>query len=258
MSKRLDISDILRSYPRERPPLTPRHRACYVEEYLRNRAGSGPLTSVKMKLESWMHLQVARVQRDGPVLELGAGTLNHLAFEPSSSEYDVVEPFESLWRDSPHIHRVRRLYAAIDEAPTARAYARIFSIAVLEHLTDLPVVVAMCGLRLQPDGIFQAGIPTEAGFLWGAAWRTTTGPAYRLRTGLPYAAIMRHEHVNSASEIARVLKYFFERVLTRRFPLPYYHASFYTYLEASGPRLDRCEAFRLARTESVESPPKDA
>ena len=31
------------------------------------------------------------------ILEIGAGTLNHLKYEKNFSEYDIVEPFKNLF-----------------------------------------------------------------------------------------------------------------------------------------------------------------
>ena len=122
-------------------------------------------------------------------------------------------------------------------------YHRIISIAVLEHLTDLPGVVARSARLLAPAGHLKAAIPSEGGILWSLGWRGTTAIAYRLRTGLPYAPVMRHEHLNTAQEITSVVRYFFSDVRLRRFPLPIHHLSFYTALDATGPRLDRCQEF---------------
>jgi hypothetical protein len=46
---------------------------------------------------------------------------------------------------------------------------RIFSVGVLERMTDLPKAIALTDLHLQEDGQFQATIPSEGGFAWGAA-----------------------------------------------------------------------------------------
>ena len=54
---------------------------------------------------------------------------------------------------------------------------------------------------------------------------------------------MRHEHVNNANEIIAIVRHFFEDVRIRRFPTPFHHASFYSYLEAQRPRRDLASAF---------------
>jgi hypothetical protein len=232
---------LLRSYPRSRPPLSEAHRERYLKDYEENRHGRTLATGIVQKLEAWMHRRVAAAGRPGDsLLEIGAGTLNHLAYESGFARYDFVEPFEALWRESPALSRTTSQYGDIREVPVSMRYHRIVSIAVLEHLTELPAVVARAALLLSPDGLFQAGIPSEGGMLWGLAWRYGTGIPYRLRTGLDYATLMRHEHVNSAREILAVARHFFERVETARFPLPAEHLSFYTYFDAQAPRLERC------------------
>lgn len=188
-----------------------------------------------------MHWRVAALSGT-PTLELGAGTLNHLRFERALGAYDVVEPFAALWRDSPEAGKVRRFYAAQDEIPRQPAYARIVSVAVLEHMIDLPRELALSGLLLQPDGVFQAGIPSEGGFLWWLGWRATTGITYGLRNRLDYGVVMRHEHVNRAREIEALVCHVFRDVRRVRFPTPFLQGSLYTYLEARVPDLERCRA----------------
>jgi len=239
------VTALLASYPRVRPPLSPEHRALYVEHHRANRLGASPLQAMALRLESWMHRQVSAgwPSRTDSILEIGAGTLNHVAYEPACRHYDVVEPFEALYADSPQRSRVAAIYADIRDVPPQNRYGRVLSVAVLEHLTDLPAVVARGGLLMAPGGMFQAAIPSEGGFLWGATWRCTTGVVFRLRTGLDYASLMRHEHVNDAGEILETLHHFFSFVRVRRFPLSLHHLSLYTYVEATEPRTEACAAF---------------
>jgi len=190
-----------------------------------------------------MHRTVAAAPAGTAVLELGAGNLNHVPYEKQVAVYDAVEPMTVLWKESASRSLIRRIYGDISAIEPGRSYDRIISVAVLEHLTELPHIVARCGMLLRPGGRFQAGIPSEGGFLWGLGWRTTTAVAYRLRHGEDYGRLMRHEHVNTAREVEAVLGYFFERVALRRFPLPGLHWSFYTYFEAEHPRTGQCKEF---------------
>jgi SAM-dependent methyltransferase len=195
-----------------------------------------------MRLERWMHRKISDVPSADAILELGAGTLNHVRLEMPASGYDAVEPFRELWEGRPERQLIRAMYEDIEDIPSGTRYGKIVSVAVLEHLTDLPRVIARCGLLLSPGGVFQAGVPTEGGALWGLAWRVTTALAFRLTRGLDYSRIMRHEHLNSAQEIEAIVGYCFEEVSLTRFPLPWRHASFYTYLEARRPRTGQCRA----------------
>lgn len=241
------IEALLASYPRVRPPLTPAHERIHAAEYKRNRDARGSVVSAAARLERWMHHRVAAGRNlPGPVLELGAGTLNHLPYEPAAQPYDVVEPLSEWVETSPHRSRVRHVWSSLADVPVpatdADRYGRVISIATLEHMTDLPAEIARAAMLMREDGVFQAGIPSEGGFLWWCAWRFVTGTAYYLRNKLDYAVIMRHEHVNTAPEIVRVLRHLFREVRIDRFPLPWRHSSFYTYIEASVPRIDFARA----------------
>ena len=242
MGRKVGLNELIASYPRSRPELPLAQAESYVEHYRSNRAGKRGVSRIVANLEAWMHRRVAQGAAGGSVLEIGAGSLNHVPYQADAAVYDAVEPFRELWEDSPYRARVRRIYADLAEVPSTQRYDCILSVAVLEHLTELPFVLARAGLLLGPDGSFRAGFPSEGGMLWGLAWRLTTGVEYRIKRGLDYGAIMRHEHVNTAAEILALLEYFYEYREVRRFPLPFTHLSFYTAVIARRPRIDRCRA----------------
>ena len=240
----MDIEKLISSYPRSRPPLTPAHEAIYVQEYVKSRAEKAgrPLVSrIFSAAAHWMHHRVASINA-GTVLEIGAGTLNHLKFEKSARPYDVVEPFIKLYEQGQDKGRIRKRFDDIQDIPSGQKYNRVISIATFEHLTDLPRAIAKSGLLLEPDGHLQIAIPSEGGLGWGLAWRLTTGLAYRARTGLDYKTLMRHEHINRASEIVALSEHFFGTVKKSHFPLPGLQLSVFTYLECSEPNLDRCKS----------------
>jgi hypothetical protein len=87
---------LLARYPKIRPVLPPAIAAIYLRQYTENRSGKTAAASAAQRLESWMHRQVAADLVDGvprETLELGAGMLNQLAYEPPGGAYDIVEPF---------------------------------------------------------------------------------------------------------------------------------------------------------------------
>jgi hypothetical protein len=188
-----------------------------------------------------MHKSVGGPAKGCRVLELGAGNLNHMPYLLATDAYDIVEPFKALWECSPRLSEIRQIYSDIREIPGGTIYDCILSVAVLEHLEDLPLTLARTGLLLGKGGTFRAGFPSEGGFLWGLGWRLTTAVAYRVQRGLDYSAIMRHEHLNSADEILTLLKYFFDHVEVSRFPLPFHHLSFYVAIHAANPLVERCQ-----------------
>jgi len=246
MSGARDLEAVLARFPKTRPPLSPKLEAIYARQYLENRSGETPAASLAQRLESWMHRQVAADVRNartvGATLELGAGTLNQLAYEPGCGAYDIVEPFEALYRDSPLKGGLRATYADIAEVPQDQAYARITSVAALEHICDLPLVLARAARRLAPGGALRAAIPSEGGFLWTLGWRATTGLEFRLRHGLDYGELMAHEHVNDARDIETLVRALFEEVTVRSFGLGR-QLSLYRFIEARKPRLDLAAAW---------------
>lgn len=245
---RAQIDGILASYPRTRPHLDQKHQAIYAEQYKINREGLTFVDRASQTLERWMHKKVGRIQ-GGSILEIGAGTLNHIPFERDFKHYDIVEPFNDLYLGKKELESVRLSYDSIQDVPEASRYQRIISIAVLEHLTDLPADVAKSALLLEEGGVFQCGIPSEGGLLWWLGWRFSTGIGYYLRTGLDYGVIMRHEHLNNAREIIAVIRHFFGQVTVSRFPAPFSQLSLYSYIEARQPRCDVARAFLESNVE---------
>ena len=174
------------------PELPEGSRDVYKRAYLQSRNGVGLLYRLTQRLEAWMHCRVAARSHPGEaVLEIGAGTLNHLPWENVGRVYDVVEPFVELFEHQPAAERLSTFFADIAEVPRERTYDRIISIATLEHVVDLPSLVAEAGLHLRTGGHFSAGIPSEGGMLWGFAWRVSVAPWFRIRTGLHYGDLMR-------------------------------------------------------------------
>ena len=243
MSHARDLETVLARFPKSRPPLPPALQAIYTRQYKENRAGETPAASASQRLERWLHRQVAadvtskEAMGPKPTLEIGAGTLNQLNFEPANPAYDIVEPFEELYSDSPLKGRVRSTYADIADVPAGAAYDRIVSAATLEHICDLPLVLARAARLLTDGGVVRSAIPSEGGFLWKLGWMCTTGLEFRIRHGLDYGLMMAHEHVNDALEIETLLRALFEDVEIRSFGLGR-QLSLYRFLAARKPRLD--------------------
>jgi hypothetical protein len=231
-------------FPKTRPPLPKEIAAIYATQYKSNREGKTAASSLSQRFESWMHKQVAQdVARDSipkTTLELGAGTLNQLSHEPELGPYDIIEPFKELYTNSPILKRVRNVYSDISEVPLTARYDRITSVATFEHICNLPQVVARAGLLLAPGGNLRTAIPSEGTPLWTLGWKMTTGLEFRLKHGLDYGQLMKHEHVNKAKEIERVIRYFFKQVEGRVFGVAKY-LSLYQFYVGKNPDLSRCQ-----------------
>jgi hypothetical protein len=231
-------------FPKTRPPLPKEIAAIYATQYKSNREGTTAAASLSQRVESWMHKQVAKdvAHNSAPkaTLEIGAGTLNQLAHEPELGPYDIIEPFKELFANSTSLKRVRNVYSDISEVPLTARYDRITSVATFEHICNLPQVVARAGLLLAPGGNLRTAIPSEGTPLWTLGWKMTTGLEFRLKHGLDYGLLMKHEHVNKAKEIEAVIRYFFKHVDCRVFGVSKY-LSLYQFYACRDPDLAKCK-----------------
>src|SRR4051794_39124318 len=117
-------------FPKQRAPLPPEYAAIYLQHYRNSREGSSTVLGLAKRAESWMHKKVAEdLGHSGPktTLEIGAGNLNQLPYEPEASPYDIVEPFRELFEGSPQLERVRNIYNDVSEIPRESRYNRITS-----------------------------------------------------------------------------------------------------------------------------------
>ena len=241
-----NLEKIIQQYPKSRTILPDKQKNIYHKEYKLNREGQTLTSSISQKLESWMHRRLSH-SSSGRTLELGAGTLNHLEYEirqGSLESYEIVEPMKILYRDKPElISLLSSRYEDISEVSFSQRFNRIISVATLEHITNLPEVIARSVLLLKNEGVFHHGIPSEGGFLWGLSWRCSTGLSYKLRTGEDYQNIMEHEHVNNFNEIVTLVSHFFEYVEIHFFPLQDRHLSLYSEIFAKGPKKKKAISF---------------
>ncbi len=236
---------ILNKFPKKRIELPEAYQKIYKEHYLMNREGKYKTTSLSQRLESWMHKKIAEdvlgVSQKKSTLEIGAGTLNQLQYEPAVGMYDIVEPFKSLFEGNPLLDRIRNIYNDIHEINNVK-YERITSIAVFEHIMNLPEVVAKAALLLDDkSGHLRVAIPNEGTIMWKLG-TMVTGYEFKKKNGLDYKILMQYEHVNTAKDIEDVLKYFFEDVKCSVFGISK-GLAFYRFYDCSKPQLDRVNAY---------------
>lgn len=234
-------------FPKIRPSLPEEIKKIYTRQYKLNREGKTKASFWAQWMEVWMHKQVAKdvleIQKSEKVtLELGAGTLNQLSYEPFVNIYDIVEPFSALYATSPTLKRIRNIYSDISEVPDNARYDRITSVATLEHICNLPEVIARSALLLNRDGVFRASVPSEGTFLWKLGWKLTTGLEFWWKYNLDYGLLMQHEHVNNVSEIEEVLGFFFAHIKCKVFGFSK-GISLYRYYECHNPNLKRCNKY---------------
>lgn len=237
----------LSRFPKVRPPLPPEIAEIYSKHYKSNREGKTAAASLAQRAEAWMHKKVASdvvgvPGSDIATLEIGAGTLNQLPYESTVGPYDIVEPFAELYKGSQHLARVRYVYADLTDIPVDTRYDRITSIAAFEHILNLPDVVARCGMLLAPTGNLRAAIPSEGTLLWTLGWKLTTGLEFKLKYGLDYGLLMRHEHVSTAKEICKVLEHFFDDVVSNACGVSN-SLSLYQFYSCKKANIERCRNY---------------
>ncbi|WP_394966147.1 hypothetical protein [uncultured Helicobacter sp.] len=106
------------NFPKVKNPLPDAYQAIYEEHYKSNRSGEGVANGMAQKLERWLHHKVAKDTKDiggYRTLEIGAGTLNQISYEHNLSHYDIIEPFETLYQDSPKLQYVNAIYQDITQ-----------------------------------------------------------------------------------------------------------------------------------------------
>lgn len=240
--------NILLKFPKKRKELPTAYKEIYTEHYLINREGKSAATSYSKKLENWLHKMIAKDVIDMEIqkttLEIGAGTLNQLVFEPGHCSYDIVEPFSELYEKSPRLMSVRNIYSDISEIKDV-AYDRITSVAVFEHIVDLPSVVAHAALLLNDGGCLRSAIPSEGTPLWKLGTKIT-GYEFKKKYNLDYEVLMDYEHVNTAKEIEDVLNYFFEQTEKNNFGISKY-LSLYQFYEHKYPKVDLAKEYLSSR-----------
>tara|TARA_B110000971_G_scaffold97875_1_gene100750 strand:+ start:399 stop:1112 length:714 start_codon:yes stop_codon:yes gene_type:complete len=225
-----EYQNLLKKFPKIRPTLSQKYKDIYNQHYISNREGNGFANLLSQKMEAWMHKKTSSINGKN-ILELGAGNLNHIVYENDYNNYDIVEPFSDLYKDSPNLSSVRNIFNSLSEVNNK--YDKILSIATLEHLVDLPKEIQLCKNLLQEEGIFQVAIPCEGELAFRLGWMLTTGITFRIKYNLDYARLMQYEHINSINEIYNILENNFSIVKFQRSPFlfPLKHFSFYAYFE---------------------------
>ena len=174
-TKRVATSNLFSTFPKSALHSHPEFAAIYLKHYRNSREGNSKVLSLAKRAESWMHRKLAEDVKSGlpkSTLEIGAGTLNQLPYEPQSNPYDIVEPFHDLYESSPNLLASGIFTMTSWTFPDGAKYERITSVAVLEHICNLPEVIARSGLLLVEGGQFRAGIPSEGTILWRLGWKS--------------------------------------------------------------------------------------
>jgi SAM-dependent methyltransferase len=234
--------NLFEQFPKKRTELPEEYRTIYERHYMENRNGKTKMSSLSQLMENWLHKSVSRSSdKNKKTLEIGAGTLNQLKWE-KAEVYDIIEPFISLYENSPEINRINKFYNDIADIDISEKYDRIISCACFEHILNLPEVIAKTCFLLNRGGALCISIPNEGRFLWKIAYKFTTGIEFKKRYNLNYDIIMKFEHVNTADEIENLLKYFYKKISLKLFGINKTF-SFYRYYECNEPDIEKAKKY---------------
>jgi len=234
------------SFPKTRKELPPEFTTIFKSYFIKNRQGATIATSLSMRMEKWLHVKVAEDVMDGKssnltTLEIGAGMLNQIPYEPVTGKYDIVEPNDELYGGSVNLGRISKVFADISEIPAETKYDRITSIAAFEHILDLPKVVAKTATLLKKNGFLRVSIPNEGTLLWKLG-TYVTGYEFKRMYGLDFQVFVKNEHVNTADEIDAVLNYFFRYVSTSVLGISK-RLAFYRFIRCADPDVKKAEEY---------------
>jgi hypothetical protein len=242
-----EINYILSKFPKKKPPLAQFYRDNYNSFYDNNRNAKSLVTKISSYLEQWMHLVISSNNKinNPKILEIGAGTLNHIPYEKKYQTYDIIEPYVDMYKNTSLLSRVNNIFTSIYDVPPNFKYDLIISIATLEHVEDLPAILVKAAdlLDNNSDASLKIAIPSEGSFLWYLAWRFGTGLGFWLKYGKSYKPFMNYEHINSSHEIESLIHFFFKDITVKRFPFEAFHLSLYTYIEASNLNLNNIKYY---------------
>ena len=235
--KNNQIQNILNLFPKQRPPLPRKIKKIFNKIYKENR-----INYIISFAERWMHKSIHELNSIKKTLEIGAGTLNHFEFEKINNNYDIIEPKKYLYKNSIQKKKIRKILPNL-KACKKQYYDRIISIAVLEHMTELPKFLAESSFYIKNNGYHSHSVPCE-GHLFNFASSIVSGIPFYLKHRISYRYIMKHEHVNNFDEIISLIKFFYKKVKIK-YSYPFYtkYLSFYANITFKHPNKERVKKF---------------
>jgi hypothetical protein len=112
------LERIFARFPKIQPPLPKEYKEIYLQNFLAQRTGGEFSSENRYPSREWNHQRVVREGRPGGrILEIGAGTINHLPLEKDFESYDIVEPMEEPYQNSDNLEKVRAIYPDISAVP---------------------------------------------------------------------------------------------------------------------------------------------
>lgn len=240
---KISLKSVLNKFPKKRPKLSKPIKNIFDIEYRKNRTNYFSQLS-----ESWLHYSIKgrSCNINCLTLEIGAGTLNHLKYECKKNleDYSIIEPKKYLFKSNKLKNSVTNIYKSFDKLPKNK-FDRIISCAVLEHLEDLPMYLVKTAVAMKKNGYQSHSIPCEGYPTWQVAWNVASAVPFKIRTGLDFKEIQKHEHLNNYDEIVLLIKHFYNKCeIKHSYPLffsPFF--SLYANITFSGPNYNSIKKY---------------
>ena len=163
------------------------------------------------RIEEFNHGYVARLlhEQGSKTLEIGAGLGEHAKFEElRTQDYYCLEYRESFCEQLRNKMPKNRVFCGDIQKRQAWSdgfFDRVIAIHVLEHLPDLPKALEEICRLLKDGGVFDVVIPCEGSLLYSLARKVSAERVFVKNFKMDYLPIILNEHVNTYSEIHRLL-----------------------------------------------------
>ncbi|MBF0143484.1 MAG: class I SAM-dependent methyltransferase [Magnetococcales bacterium] len=160
----------------------------------------------------------------GRVLEVGAGTGQHLSFVRHRFDtYLMTDINADLLAQAGRKHEgtpgVRfEVRDATDLGYEEASFDRVISVYNLEHLPFPHRVIEGWRRLLRPGGTLSIAFPTEGGVAWRLGRHLTTRRSFT-RWGLDLDYIIAREHINTCANLVSLVRHYFPDLRQTWFPL---------------------------------------
>ncbi|WP_027925675.1 class I SAM-dependent methyltransferase [Pseudomonas sp. URMO17WK12:I12] len=163
----------------------------------------------------------------GRVLEIGAGTGEHLPFVRHTFDHYILSDL-----DGTTLERAKEKLAGkydqkvsfVTQAGSELEYPdntfdRVVAVHVLEHICQPHLVLKEWRRVLKQGGILSILIPTDPGMAW--RFGRHLGPRKKaIAQGIAYDYVMAREHVNSCNNLIALLRHYFPGSTESWWPFP--------------------------------------
>lgn len=163
----------------------------------------------------------------GKILEIGAGTGEHLAFvkhgfdEYTLSDLDpkTLSSAENKLANYPQGKLKFEVQSGNRLSYPDSTFDRVIASHVLEHIYQPHLALKEWSRVLKPGGTLSILIPTDPGIAWRLGRHL--GPRKNaLAQGIAYDYIMAREHVNSCNNLIAILRHYFVDSVENWWPFP--------------------------------------